>query len=150
MVNYKSKQDIMLKNFIRLQIMFSNSIEIDNSSFNNQIQSAIKIMESFYKIYEYKYATNDSGQFDFIRPYVAHSVFRKDILEDAKNILEILRYRPPIDSEELKKYFEVKMFELQNRASKDGYGENSLLKLIKNICSNLEYTNSKETVHIKI
>lgn len=120
-------------------------MEIDNSSFNNQLRSTIHHIDLFYSSFESKYNTNGSGKMNFIRPYIAgSSVFRKDILEDSKKILDILRCNPPIDSEELKTFFNDKKNELQSKDYQHGSQESSLVKLIKNIVCNLETINSHE------
>ncbi|KTD68217.1 hypothetical protein Lste_1375 [Legionella steelei] len=125
--------------------MYNTRIEIDSSSFDNQLCSTINQIDLFYQAFERQYKTQGNGELNFLRSYVAgHSVFRKDILDDSKNILDILRHSPPKNSEELKIFFKRTIYELQSKCEHSNSSESSLLKLIKKISSNLESINSHE------
>lgn len=129
--------------------MFNNNLEMNNLSFNRQLQIIINKIETFYTNYEYKYRTNNSGQLNFLRSYTANSsVFRRDILEEAKNILDELNDYPPIDSERLKEYFETKIRQLKNKESKNSYPPHSLIRLMEDIYSRLDHVDFNAHVGI--
>lgn len=115
-------------------------MKIDNSSFNNQLNSAIYEVDLFYRTFTRKY---NSGKMKSLGYNTAGpSFYREDILIDSKEILEILRSIPPRNSEELKKFFEKKIIKLEIKDLETCSPGSSLLKLIKNIVANLEIINS--------
>ncbi|MBI2785759.1 MAG: hypothetical protein HYX60_05405 [Legionella longbeachae] len=105
--------------------MFNNRIKIDNSSFNAQLGSTIYPIDLFYREYQHRLDT------------LAGFFLRKDILEVSKNILDILRYNPPKDTEDLKNFLNEKINKLKSN-NYNSHQKCSLIELIENIFSNLE------------
>ncbi|MCL9683395.1 hypothetical protein [Legionella maioricensis] len=108
-------------------------LEINNSSFNNQLRSTITRIDFFYC---------QSKSNIKRKPFFAWSY--QDDLDRSKAILDILINSPPKDSEELNDFIENELYKLKYECEERGCRETSLLRLLQEIRIQLVIINSNE------